>query len=168
MYVCESLTIQKAECQRIDAFKLWCLRRLLRAPWIANRTNQSILMKINLEYSLVGLCWSSNTLVTWCDGSTHWKRPSCWERLKAKEKGVAEDEVIRQHHRLNGHEFEQTLGESEGWRAWPAAAHRVQRVRHDFMTEQQQHSLYQLWKNRGSKLFSNAIFLQVYFCLHCT
>ena len=51
----ESWTIKKAECQRIDAFELWCWRRLLRVPWIARRSNQSILKEINLEYSLEGL-----------------------------------------------------------------------------------------------------------------
>ena len=55
MYGCESWTIKKAECQRIDAFKLWCLKRLLRVPWIARRSNQSILKEINPEYSLEGL-----------------------------------------------------------------------------------------------------------------
>ena len=52
---CESWTIKKAECQRIDAFELWCWRRLLRAPWTARRSNQSILKEISPEYSLEGL-----------------------------------------------------------------------------------------------------------------
>ena len=55
MYGCDSWTIQKAEYQRIDAFKLWCWRRLLRVPWTARRSNQSILKEINPEYSLEGL-----------------------------------------------------------------------------------------------------------------
>ena len=55
MYVCESWTIKKAECQRIDAFELWCWRRLLRVPWTARRSNQSILREISPEYSLEGL-----------------------------------------------------------------------------------------------------------------
>ena len=54
-YNCESWTIKKAECQRIDAFKLWCWRRLLKVPWTARRSNQSILREINPEYSLEGL-----------------------------------------------------------------------------------------------------------------
>ena len=54
-YGCESWTVKKAECQRIDAFKLWCWRRLLRVPWTARRSNQSILGEINPEYSLEGL-----------------------------------------------------------------------------------------------------------------
>ena len=55
MYGCESLTIQKAECRRIDAFELWCQRRLLRVPWTARRSNQSILKEISPEYLLKGL-----------------------------------------------------------------------------------------------------------------
>ena len=55
VYACESWTIKKAECQEIDAFKLWCCRRLLRVPWTARRSNQSILKKTNYEYSLEGL-----------------------------------------------------------------------------------------------------------------
>ena len=55
MYGCESCTIKKAECQRIDIFELWCWRRLLRVPWTARRSNQSILKEISPEYSLEGL-----------------------------------------------------------------------------------------------------------------
>ena len=55
MYGCENWTIKKAECQRIDAFELWCWRRLLRVPWIARRSNQSILKEISPDYSLEGL-----------------------------------------------------------------------------------------------------------------
>ena len=54
MYRCESWSVEKAECQRTDAFKLWCWRRLLRIPWTAKRSNQSILKEINPEYSLEG------------------------------------------------------------------------------------------------------------------
>ena len=87
VYGCESWTIKKAECQRFDAFELWCCRRLLRAPWTARRSNQSILKEISPEYSLEGLIpsWISNTLATWCKELTHLKRPWCWERLKAGE-----------------------------------------------------------------------------------
>ena len=55
MHGCEGWTIKKAECQRIDAFELWCWRRLLRVPWTARRSNQSVLKEINPEYSLEGL-----------------------------------------------------------------------------------------------------------------
>ena len=87
IYGCESWTIKKAEHQRIDAFELLCWRRLLRVPWTSRRSNQSILKEISPEYSLKDWCWSwnSNTLATWCEELTHWKRPWSWERLKAGE-----------------------------------------------------------------------------------
>ena len=64
MYGYESWTIKKAESRRIDAFELWCWRRLLRVPWTARRSNQSVLKKINPEYSLEGLILKLNTLAT--------------------------------------------------------------------------------------------------------
>ena len=87
MYGCESWTIKKAEHWIIDAFELWCWRRLLRVPWTARRSNQSILKEISPEYSLEGWCWSwnSNTLATWCEELTRLKRSWCWERLRAGE-----------------------------------------------------------------------------------
>ena len=89
MYGCESWTTKKAEHRRIDAFELWCRRRLLRVPWTARRSNQSILKEISPECSLERLCWNwnSNTLATWCEEPTHWKRPWCWERLKVGREG---------------------------------------------------------------------------------
>ena len=89
MYGCESWTVKKAECQRIDTFELWCWRILLRVPWTARRSKQSILKEINPVCSLEGLIWdwNSNTLATWWDELTHWKRPWCWERLKAGGEG---------------------------------------------------------------------------------
>ena len=85
----ESWTIKKAECWRIDAFELWCWRRLVRVPWTARRSNQSILKEISPEYLLEGLILKLklNTLATWCEELTHWKRPWCWERLKAGGEG---------------------------------------------------------------------------------
>ena len=85
---CESWIIKKAECQRIDAFELRCWRRLLRVSWTARRSNQSIPEKISPECSL-DWCWSwsSNTLATWCEELTHFKRPWCWERLKVGREG---------------------------------------------------------------------------------
>ena len=87
---CKSWTIKKAECWRIDAFELWCWRRLLRVPWPARRSNQSILKKISPECSLEGLMLKlklSNTLATWCEELTHLKRPWCLERLRAGGEG---------------------------------------------------------------------------------
>ena len=65
----------------------WCWRRLLRIPWTARRSNQSILKEISPEDSLERWSWSwnSNTLATWCEELTHWKRPWCWETLTAGE-----------------------------------------------------------------------------------
>ena len=89
MYGCESWTIKKAEHRRIDAFELWCWRRLLRAPWIARRPNQSILKEISPGCSLEGLMLKLEIqyLATWCEEWTHWKRPWCWERVKAGGEG---------------------------------------------------------------------------------
>ena len=90
MYGYENWTIKKAECQRIYAFeKLWCWRRLLKVPWTARRSNQSILKEISPECSGKDSCWSwnSNTLATWWEELTHWKRPWCWERLKVGGEG---------------------------------------------------------------------------------
>ena len=81
MYGCESWTVKKAECQRIDAFELWCSRRLLKVPWTGGRSNQSILREISSECSLK--CWNCSILVTWCEQLTHWKSPWCWERSRA-------------------------------------------------------------------------------------
>ena len=90
MFGCESWTIKKAESRRIDAFELWCWRRLLRVTWTARRSNQSILKEINLEYSLEGLMLKLelHTLAARCEEPTRWKRPWCWERLKAKREEV--------------------------------------------------------------------------------
>ena len=87
MYGCESWTIKKAECWRINAFELWCWRRLLRVPWSARRSKQSILKKstLNIHWKYWG--WSCNTLVTWCKELTHWKRSWCWKRLRTGEVG---------------------------------------------------------------------------------
>ena len=87
MYECKSWTIRKAECQWIDAFELWCWRRLLRVPWTARRSNQSILKEISPEYSLEGLMLKLQYFGMWCEELTHWKRPECWERLKAGGEG---------------------------------------------------------------------------------
>ena len=82
IYGCESWTIKKTEHRRIDAFKLWCWRRLLRLAWTTRKSNKSILKEINLNIHWKDWCWSwsSNTLATWCEKSTHWKRPWCLVR----------------------------------------------------------------------------------------
>ena len=77
MYGCESWTfVKKAECRRIDAFELWCWKRLLRVPWTARRSNQSIVKEISPGISLEGIMLklNSSTLATSCEELTHWKR----------------------------------------------------------------------------------------------
>ena len=89
MYGCESWTIKKAECQRIDTFELWYWRRLLRVPWTARRSSHSILKEISPEYSLEWLMLKLKLQYfgPWCEELTHWKRIWGWERLKAGGKG---------------------------------------------------------------------------------
>ena len=89
MYGCERWTIKKAERLRIDAFELWCWRRLLRAPWTARRSNQSILKEISPGCSLEGLLLKLKlkTLATWCGELSHLKRHWCWKRLRTGGEG---------------------------------------------------------------------------------
>ena len=88
MYGCESWTIKKAEHWRIDAFKLWCWRRLLRVPWTSKRSSRSILKEMDPEYSLEGLMLKLKfQYFGRCEESTRWKRSRCWERLKAGGEG---------------------------------------------------------------------------------
>ena len=89
MYGCERWTLKKAEHQRIDAFELWCWRRLLKVPWTARRSNQSVLKETSPKYSLEGLMLKLKPqyLATWCEELTHWKRPWHWARLKAGGEG---------------------------------------------------------------------------------
>ena len=90
MYGCESWTIRKAECQRIDSFELWCWRIFLRVPWTTRRSNQSILKEIGPECSLEGLILKLKLVILWppdAKSLLNLKRPYCWERLKAGEEG---------------------------------------------------------------------------------
>ena len=111
----ESCTIKKIECRRIDAFELWCWRRLVRVPWTARRSNQSILKEISPEYSLeqlmlklklqyFGQLMQSIGSLEKTDSGKDWRQ----------EKGTTEDEMVGWHHRLHGHEFEQAVGDGEG------------------------------------------------------
>ena len=138
MYGCESWTVKKNEHRRTDAFELCCWRRLLRVPWTARRSNQTILEEISPGCSLEGLMLKLklNTLDTSCKELTHWERLWCWEGLGA------------------GGE-----GDNRGWAGWMASATRwtsvwvnsrswwwtgrhgmlefmgSHRVRHDWVTE---------------------------------
>ena len=106
MYGWESWTIKKAEHCRIDAFELWCWRRLLRVPWTARRSNQSILKEISPEYSLEGLMLKLKLQYFGPLMRTDSPFPDAGKDWRWEEKGTTEDEMVRWHHRLNGHEFE--------------------------------------------------------------
>ena len=113
MYGCESWTIKKAECQKFDAFKLWCWRRLLRVPWTARRSNQSILKEISPGCSLEGLMLK---LKLQYFGYLMRRADSFEKTLIAgkdwgqEEKGKTENEMVGWYHWLNGHGFGWTLG----------------------------------------------------------
>ena len=87
MYGCESWTIKKTERWRIDAFELWCWRRLLRVPWTSRRANQAILKEISPEYSFEGLMLKLKLQYFWPPDAKNWKRRWYWERLKAGGEG---------------------------------------------------------------------------------
>ena len=110
MYGCESWTIKKAECRRIDAFELWCWRRLLRVPWTARRSNQSILREILREsWVFIGRTdVEAETPILWPPDTKSWliwKDPDVVKDWGRKEKGKTEDEMVGWNHRLNRHEF---------------------------------------------------------------
>ena len=87
MYGCESWTVKKAERQRIDAFELWCWRRLLRVPWTARRSYQSILKELNPEYSSEGLMLKLRYFGHLIQTADSLEKPGYWERLRAREVG---------------------------------------------------------------------------------
>ena len=110
---CESCTVKKAECQRIDAFELWCWRRLLRVPWTISRSTQSILKSISPGCLLEGLMLK---LKLQYFGHLMWRADSLEKTLmlgKIDGRRRKVTEMAGWHHWLNGHKFEQTHGESE-------------------------------------------------------
>ena len=137
MYGCESWTIKKVECKRIDALELWCWRRLLRVPWTARRSNQSILKEISPKYSLEGLMLK---LKLQYFGHLMWRTDSLEKTLMLEdwrqgEKGMTEDEMVGWHHWLDGHEFEQALGVGDGQGGLACCSPWGHRVEHDWETE---------------------------------
>ena len=110
MYGCKSWTIKKAEGQRIDAFELWCWRRLLRVPWTERRSNQSILKEISPGCSLEGLMLKLKLQYF----GLIWKDPDAGKDWRQEKKGITEDEMVGWHHQINGHGFEWTLGIGDG------------------------------------------------------
>ena len=123
MYGCEIWTMKKAESRRIYTFELWCWRRLLKVPWAARRSNQSILKEIspgifgrNDAKAETPVLWPSS-----CKELTRWKRLWCWEGLGAGGEGATEDEMAGWHHWLDGHESGWTPGvgdRQEGLACW--------------------------------------------------
>ena len=111
MYGCESWTVKKAECRRIDAFELWCWRRLLRVPWTERRSNQSILKEINPGISLEGMILKLKLhLKSWLIG----KDSDAGRDWGQEKKGTTEDAMAGWHHGLDGRESEWTPGDGDG------------------------------------------------------
>ena len=116
MYGYESWTIKKTECQRVDAYELWCWRKLLIIPWTARRSIQSILKEISPEYLLVLNIYSSifidveaETPILWLLDVMNWligKDPDAGKGWRQEKKGMTQDEMVGWHHRLDGQEFE--------------------------------------------------------------
>ena len=115
IYGCENWIIKKAEHRRIDAFELWCWRRLLRVPWTARRSNQSILKEISPEYSLERLMLKLKLqyfghLMGRADSLEKTPRLGKIESRRRREG----QKMVGWHHRLDGHEFEQAPGDGAG------------------------------------------------------
>ena len=114
----QELDHKEGWCQRIDAFELWCWRRLLRVPWTARRSNQSILKEISPEYSLEGwidgkaepsILWPTNAKTQLIGND-----PDAGKDWGQEERRATEYEMVGWHHQLNEHEFGQTPGDTEG------------------------------------------------------
>ena len=126
MYGCESGTLKKVECWRIDAFELWCWRRLLRVPWTTRRPNQWILKEIGPEYSLEGLTLKMKLQYF----GQLMQRTDSFEKTDARKDwrqglGMTEDEMVGWHHLLNGHELEQAPGLGGGQGSLVCCSHGI-------------------------------------------
>ena len=138
MYGCESWTTKKAERQRAGTFELWCWRRLLRVPWTARSSNQSILKEISpgcVHWKDWCWSWNSNTLVTSCEELAHWKRPWRWEGLGTGGEG---DDRGRDGWMTSPTWWKWIWASSRSWwwtgRPDVLQSKGLQRVRHDWVT----------------------------------
>ena len=138
-YGYESWSIKKSGHQRTDAFKLWSCRGLLRVPWTARRSNQSIQKEINPEYSLRAVKLKFQYFGHLMPrGQLIGKDSVAGTDWRQKQKGETEDEMVRQPHQLNGQESGWTLGDSEGQGGLVSCSPwGPQRVGHNLTTEQQ-------------------------------
>ena len=118
MYRCDSWTIKKAECQRIDAFELWCWRRLFLESPLDYKEIQPVNTKGNQAWIFIGRTdGEAETLILWPPDAKNWlirKAPDAGKDGRWEEKGMTEDEMVGCHHRLNRHEFEQAPGDGKG------------------------------------------------------
>ena len=115
MYGCESWTIKKAECERNNAFELWWWRTLLRVPWTA-RGSKKVNPEGNQSWIFIGKT-DAEAPILWPPDAKNWligKDPDAGKDWRQEEKGVTEDEMVRWHHQLDGHEFEQAPGVDDG------------------------------------------------------
>ena len=138
MYGCESWTIKKAERRKIDAFELWCWKRLLRVPWTASISSQSVLNAISRDYSLKGQMLKLKLQyfghLVWKSRLTR-KDPVAAKGWRQEEQGLTEYEMVGWHHQLDGHGFEQAPGVGDGQGSLACCSPWGHRVRQDWVTE---------------------------------
>ena len=138
MYGCESWTVKKAECHRIDAFALWCWRGLLRVPWTA-RTIKPVHPKGNQCWIFIGRTDAkAEAPVLWPPDTKDWlirKGPDAGKDWRQEEKGMTEDEMVGWHQRFDGHEFEQAPGVGDGQGSLMCCSPWGRWAGHDWATE---------------------------------
>jgi len=132
------LNREKAECQRIDAFELWCWTRLLRVPWTA-REIKTVNCKENQSWIFIGRTDAeAETPIIWPPVAKNWligKDPDAGKDLRWEEMGMTEGEIVRWNHLLYGHDFEQALGLGDGQGSLACCSPGECRVGHDWVTE---------------------------------